>query len=98
MSNPIVEVGVRARVSSDQLRAFRAAKSNYFLAYSGAESMPPSSNAADLEMVGRRRVLNRFGPLGELVLVDGEKGWIIRLWRRTNGRLAPTAVSYAYGD
>jgi|GEM_PF-6176242 len=97
-SNPIVQIGVLARVSPDQLRAFKVAKSDYFLAYLGTESAAAVSSAAGPGIIGRRRILNNFGSLGKLVLIDGDAGWNITLWRRIDGKLAPTTVSYAYGD
>lgn len=93
-----MQIGVLARVIPDQLGAFRAAKSNYFLAYSSPAPPVPADKVPAPEIIGPRRVLNRFGGAGELVLVNGDDGWSIRLWRRINGSLVPTAVNYAYGD
>jgi len=97
-AHPVVQIGVLARVIPEQLSAFRAAKSNYFLAYSSPAPPAPADNAPAPDIIGPRRILNRFGGAGELVLVNGDDGWSIRLWRRIDGRLVPTAVTYAYGD
>jgi hypothetical protein len=96
-ANPVVQIGALAQVNPAQMSAFRSEKSDYFLAYLGSPSAP-AAPAAPTEIAGSRSILNRFGELSELVLVHGDDGWSIRLWRRIDGRLVPTAVSYAYGD
>lgn len=96
-SNPVVRIGILAHVSPDQVSTFHRVQSDYFLAGFGADFTAALKDSRS-KFRGRRTVLNTFGAQGELVLVQGEEGWSITLWRHADGELAPTNVCYSYGD
>ncbi len=95
--NPQVQIGVLVRINADGLTRFQSNRDDYFLAYGGGmpSTLPAQSHQ---EIVGPRQVLNSFGPIGELVVVKGDEGWNVTLWRRFSGKLKPTDVTYSYGD
>ncbi len=97
-ANPQVQIGVLARINTDELTRFQSNRDDYFLAYRG--EMPSISPAPrhHHEIVGPRHVLNSFGPIGQLVLVEGDDGWSVELFRRFSRKLIPTDVAYSYGD
>ncbi len=96
-ANPQVQIGVLAHISTAELTDFQTYRADYFLAYRGET---PSISAAPRpqEIVGPRHLLNSFGPIGELIVVEGDEGWNVALWRRFLGKLMPTNVAYSYGD
>jgi hypothetical protein len=96
-SNPQVQIGVLARIATNELPKFRSNSNDYFLAYKGAE---PSIQAQPRheEIVGPRHLLNKFGSIGELIVVEGDDGWSVALWRRFSDKLMPTGIAYSYGD
>jgi hypothetical protein len=95
--NPIVAVGVLARVPAVDLERFRDARSSYFLIATVSRPMPGASGAAE-PIRGTTQVLNQFDGLGELVLRVAEAGWSVTLFTRQDGSLRPTDVRYFYGD
>ena len=97
-SNPVVQVGVLAEIEADGLTRFRSSREDYFLAYRGKMLAGPAARLLRPEITGSRHVLNRFGAIGELIVIEGEAGWNVRLWRRYSGKLMPTGVVYSFGD
>lgn len=85
--NPIVRVAVLARVS-------RAFKGDYFLISRERKPKPPA--AAGLRpMRPSRKIVGRFGALGNVATDASQFGWIISLLTTSGKR---TNVEYSYGD
>ncbi len=94
-ANPEVQVGVLARVKTEDLAKFRSNGSGYFLAYRG-KSPAISTTPRRQEIVGRRCVLNDLGETGEIIVVKGDDGWNVALWRHFGDKFLPTNIAYSY--
>jgi hypothetical protein len=96
-ANPEVQLGVIARIKPEDAAKFQSDRNDYFLAYQG-ESPVLAATPRNQEIVGPRRVLNDFGEVGQIIVVPGDDGWNVALWRHFDGKFMPTDIAYSYGD
>ena len=98
MENPIVRVGILARVSLRDAAGFERVHPSAFLIGAEREVALPSTTSVGPCAGCQKTVLNWFPGLGELLLEQWEAGWSVRLYRSTADGWRGTKVLYDYRD
>ena len=99
MGNPVIRVGVIARIAPNESRIFHKAQTSAFLiSKKGQVSLPTAITQKSVCTDCKRTSLNRFLPAGELILEQWDAGWTVTLYRRTANGIRGTKVSYGYAD
>ena len=96
-ANPEVQLGMIVRIKPEDVTKFQSNRNDYFLAYHGA--LPAiAATPRHQEIVGPRYALNDFGEIGQIIVVQGDDGWNVALWRRFDHKFMATDIAYSYGD
>jgi hypothetical protein len=97
IENPIVRVGILARIDSTSVALTHTVSRAYLVSNTEHPEPPPTIKEADCTSC-TKHLLNSFTGIGSLFLQKGESSWIVTLFRGEKTGLVSTELSYAYGD
>src|SRR5438105_552163 len=92
---PDITVAVLARIPMADVARFRSAPSSYFLLTSENRPSPPPLVGSDPGLRATTQGVNRFGVLGDLVVIRAENGREVTLLRLNNGTFQRTSIEYS---